>query len=47
MATYVEHKNDVAVVLTDMAMPFMDGPASIRALMRINPAIKIVAGERS
>jgi len=43
VAVYAEHKNDIAVVLTDMAMPIMDGPATIRALSRINPAIKIVA----
>jgi len=40
---YAEHKGEIAVVLTDMKMPFMDGPATIRALMRINPAIKIIA----
>jgi PAS domain S-box-containing protein len=39
---YSEHKNEIAVVLTDMMMPVMDGPATIRALMQINPAIKIV-----
>jgi PAS domain S-box-containing protein len=43
LAIYAEHKSDIAVVLTDMAMPILDGPASIRALMRINPAVKIVA----
>jgi CheY-like chemotaxis protein len=43
IAVYTEHKNAVAVVLTDMMMPLMDGSATIRALMRINPAIKIVA----
>ncbi len=43
VAVYAEHKNEVAVVLTDMAMPIMDGPATIRALMRINPAVKIIA----
>jgi CheY-like chemotaxis protein len=31
------------VVLTDMMMPVMDGPAMIHALMRINPEIKIIA----
>jgi CheY-like chemotaxis protein len=43
LAIYAEHKNEIAVVLTDMAMPILDGPASIRALMRINPAVKIIA----
>jgi CheY-like chemotaxis protein len=31
------------VVLTDMMMPFMDGPATIRALQRMNPQVKIIA----
>ena len=30
-------------MLTDMAMPIMDGAATIRALTKINPAIKIIA----
>jgi len=43
LALYVDHKDEIAVVLTDMMMPFMDGPATIRALRKINPAIRIVA----
>jgi len=43
MAVYTEHKDEIAVVLTDMMMPLMDGTATIHALMRINPALKIVA----
>ena len=43
VAVYAEHKNEIAVVLTDMSMPIMDGAGSIRALMRINPTIKIIA----
>jgi CheY-like chemotaxis protein len=31
------------VVLTDMMMPVMDGAATIRALTRLNPAVKIIA----
>ncbi|MCE0498319.1 MAG: PAS domain S-box protein [Methylacidiphilales bacterium] len=40
---YAQHRNEIAAVLTDMMMPIMDGPATIHALMRINPEIKIVA----
>jgi len=40
---YVRHRNEIAVVLTDMAMPVMDGSTTIRVLMRIDPAIKIIA----
>ena len=31
------------VVLTDMMMPYMDGPATIRALRKLNPAVRIIA----
>ncbi len=43
IAIYAQYRNDVAVVITDMAMPVMDGPATIHALMRINPAVKVIA----
>jgi CheY-like chemotaxis protein len=43
LAIYAQKKDEIAVVLTDMTMPILDGPATIRALMRINPKIKIVA----
>ncbi|HSI88092.1 MAG TPA: response regulator, partial [Pyrinomonadaceae bacterium] len=32
-----------AGVLTDISMPFMDGPAMIRALRKMDPDVKIVA----
>jgi len=40
---YMRHRDQIAAVLTDMAMPIMDGPATIRALMKINPVIKVIA----
>ncbi len=36
-------RNDVIAVITDMSMPFMDGPATIRALQRMQPNLKIIA----
>jgi len=42
LAVYLEHKTEIAIVLTDMAMPIMDGPATIRALRKLNPTIKII-----
>jgi two-component system, cell cycle sensor histidine kinase and response regulator CckA len=42
VAIYEQHMNEIAVVLTDMAMPRMDGPLTIRALTQINPRIKII-----
>lgn len=43
LALYADRKNEIAAVLTDMVMPFMDGPATIRALQRMNPNVRIVA----
>ncbi len=43
VALYVGHQTEVDVVLTDMMMPVMGGPATIQALMRINPEVKIIA----
>jgi nitrogen-specific signal transduction histidine kinase len=37
VALYAQHKDEVKVVLTDMMMPYMDGPATIRALQKLNP----------
>jgi PAS domain S-box-containing protein len=43
VALYAEHRNEIAVVLTDMLMPFMDGLATIRALQKMNAEVKIIA----
>ena len=43
VAVYAQHQRDIALVLTDMSMPIMGGAATIRALTRINPAVKIIA----
>ncbi len=43
VATYAKHQGEIAVVLTDMMMPIMDGPAAIHALLQINPHVKIIA----
>lgn len=43
LALYADKRNEVALVLTDMVMPFMDGPATIRALLKMNPHVKIIA----
>jgi len=43
IALYAEHRNEIALVLTDMLMPFMDGPTTIRALQKMNPRVRIVA----
>jgi PAS domain S-box-containing protein len=43
IAVYAEHKKEIAVVLTDMTMPIMDGAALTRALTKINPSVRIIA----
>ena len=43
VALFADKKNEIAVVLTDMVMPFMDGPATIRVLQRMNPKVRIIA----
>jgi PAS domain S-box-containing protein len=43
IARYAENRDRIAVVLTDMAMPVLDGPATIRVLMKMNPEVKIIA----
>lgn len=40
---YASQGNGIAVVLTDMMMPVMDGPATIQALMGMNPQVRIIA----
>jgi PAS domain S-box-containing protein len=40
---YVAHQQEVQVVVTDLAMPVMDGPAFIRVLRRLNPQVRVIA----
>jgi PAS domain S-box-containing protein len=42
VALYAQHRSEIAVVLTDMAMPVLDGPATIVALQLISPSVKII-----
>ena len=43
VAVYARRGDEIAVVLTDMMMPVMDGPATIRELRKMNPAVRIIA----
>ncbi len=43
VAKYAQHMLEISAVLTDMMMPVMDGVATIRALSRLNPLVKIIA----
>jgi PAS domain S-box-containing protein len=42
LALYAQHSEEIAVVLTDMAMPVMDGPSLIVALRALNPQVQII-----
>lgn len=43
VAFYAQQGHEIKAVLTDMMMPFLDGPATIRALQKLNPNVKIIA----
>jgi PAS domain S-box-containing protein len=43
VAIYAEQRRDIAMILTDLSMPVMDGRATIYALLKINPKAKIIA----
>jgi PAS domain S-box-containing protein len=43
VALYASHLGEVQVVLTDMMMPFLDGAATIRALQKLDPQVRIIA----
>jgi len=43
VALYAQQANDIAMILTDLSMPVMDGRATIYALLKINPKARIVA----
>ena len=43
VATYSANRNEIKGVLTDMLMPFMDGPATIRVLKKMDPNVRIIA----
>ncbi len=43
VAEYAQNTDKIKVILMDMMMPVMDGYASIRAVRKINPGVKIIA----
>ena len=43
VSLYTIYQSTIDVVLTDMMMPVMDGAETIKKLMEINPAVKIIA----
>ncbi len=43
VATYERHRGEIKVVVTDMAMPLMDGPTAIKSLLALDPDVRIIA----
>ncbi len=43
VAVYRQHRTDLRVVITDMIMPVLDGPATIRILRQVDPEVRIIA----
>lgn len=43
LALYAKHGEEIALVLTDVVMPYLDGASTIRALQRLNPQVKVIA----
>ncbi len=43
LTTYVTHQKEISAMVIDLAMPYLDGTALIRALLRLNPDAKIIA----
>jgi CheY-like chemotaxis protein len=41
-AQFVQNSKELSLVITDMAMPFMDGPAMIRALRKVDTHIRVL-----
>jgi two-component system, cell cycle sensor histidine kinase and response regulator CckA len=42
IAVYREFQDQIAVVLTDMMMPVMDGTSAVREIRRLNPAVRVI-----
>jgi two-component system, cell cycle sensor histidine kinase and response regulator CckA len=43
LVQFIERKNEIRLVITDMMMPYMDGAATIRAIRNIDPRMRVVA----
>lgn len=43
VSLFVKHRDAVSLVLTDLLMPVMDGPATIEVIRLLKPSIKIIA----
>jgi CheY-like chemotaxis protein len=42
LAIYAERKKEIDAVVMDMVMPYLDGAATIRAMQRLNPEVRVI-----
>ena len=42
VAAFMQHRDTIKVLLTDVMMPFMDGPTLVRTLRKLNPDLKVI-----
>jgi len=42
LAVYAGNQKDIDIVVTNVEMPFMDGPALCRALKKLNPDVRVL-----
>ncbi len=42
LVQYASHAGEIQVVILDMIMPYLDGPATIRALLKMDPDVRII-----
>jgi PAS domain S-box-containing protein len=43
LALYTQHLDEIQAVITDLAMPILDGSATIQALKKLNSQVKVIA----
>ncbi len=47
VAICAQHLEDLRLVITDMSMPIMDGPATVRAVRSLLPKVRVIAASGS
>jgi len=43
LAQFIQHKDEISLVMTDLMMPKLDGVSTIQALLKIKPEVKVIA----
>jgi PAS domain S-box-containing protein len=43
VAAFTAHRGEIKAIITDMIMPHMDGPSTIRVIKKLDPSARIVA----